>query len=715
MTYQIPKIMGRSTTLIALLGSIAAFWASSDLLRSVFTPVMYERDFALLESGFFESHNRFESDPQTRIIPPQLPGPQDSWAGGEPKEIILQVPVASRARLWIYLMESHDLAPPALEIFDGAKLAAHLEVPKGSGLDTGKWDEYGTRSTLKVSLPPWSGEGPRKITIRSVAGSWMAIERIEIRPISSGASRAALAGGLALLLLAAMSARKDPLIQRTMGAVCGLIEAGNRAIAPYICTGPKIAIVTFVVGFSILSLLRERLVPFSAPAPEKFWRLAGDEPEYMMGANSLAHDGDVDLRNDIASGVGEIIIGLSDYPPAYHGSLEHFKSFAPGMAGVEKDTWGDRQLLVHRSGLSALIAPAAYYPDKMRWVAYLIVSASASALLAIALGFLVADGLAPGPLFLLGMGIFLSPPTIFYGNQASPDSVFPLMAALVAALLWKPTAARTIAAAMVVAAMPWFSDRAIPSGLALGLAALMLAPGARTRGVVLGVFTFGSALLISYYFDRFGTFHPVYHGVRSPVTMESLPKGLLSALLSANRGVLFQAPIFILMAPALWRWWKSGQNPVLLAAVGGGVFLTLALIAGAYPDNSGGVGPAGRFNMALVWLAFPALAAWMQAGISRPGKWILGLFLAAGLAQTALVGWAPWRWFTNTHPVFTYRWARDIAGVFPDLSMFDAASLRLTAIWALIFLVSAALSAGAGAGQGSPPDPALSTSPENRI
>jgi hypothetical protein len=532
--------------------------------------------------------------------------------------------------------------------------------------------------------------------IRSAEGSWVAMERIEIRVAPGSIWYAALLAAVALAIVTWRLAMRDPWVIGAWGAFRSTVMAVGSMLAPVVATPGRMALAAFVIGFAALSAEREALIPHGAEGEAKYYLLGGDEPEYMLGAYSLAHDLDLNLRNNIQSGIGKTLFNKENYPHPLHGSLWHFRRVAPAMARANEAEWRERQLLIHRPGLSALIAPAAFAPERMRWWAYFMVSLATCAFFAAALTALAAEGPAPGTVFLAGMAMFLSPPTLFYGNQAFPDPVFPLMAALAAALLLRPTPARALGAALLTVAAPWFSDRAIPAAAAMGVAAIILAPGTRWRVVAALILGAGAIPLILYYMDRFGVPYPVYHGVRSPVTLTSIPQGALTALLGVERGILFQAPVFILAAPALWSWWARGGQRALCAAVGISIALTLILIASAYPDNTGGVGPAGRFNLSLIWLSFPALVMWINGGMTARGRWILGLFLAAGLAQSFLLAGEPWRWFSQSHPLFTFRWARAQAAWFPDLSEFTGASLMTAGVWGVFFAAAAWACLGGG-------------------
>ncbi|MDH5510149.1 MAG: hypothetical protein OEZ32_07305 [Nitrospinota bacterium] len=682
---------------------ILAMGLSKGALQAIFAPLVFQRDIALLDSGFFESNQSFHADMGSRKIPPQLPGPQDVWAGGEPKEIVLPLPFSTGARMTIYFLESHDSAPPVLEIIAEGADAIRVSVPKGGGRIAGLWAEEGTRSSIKVSIPAGT-DGNRELIIRSGEGSWAAPERIVIRQRAHVVSIAALILAVALAWYLMFLLLREPWVRRLGQRGSAVINSFGAAISPVVSTPTRAAFVMFTIGFGAMWIARDALIPFGAQGQGKFYMLGGDEPEYMLGAYSLAHDGDLNLFNNVKSGVGKELFNLPNYPPSFHGSLKHYQKFAPAMKSTDPAKWKERQLLIHRPGASALIIPAAFIPEKMRWWSYFIISLTASALLAWAMFILMADGMRAWPILIIGGALFLSPPTIFYGSQVSPDSVFPLMAMVAALLLRRPGPARVVAASALLAALPWFSDRAIPPAFILGLAALAIAPGWRWRTACLSILGASAVGLMFYYHHRFGVPWPMYHSSRSPVSGLTAHLGLLSTLLGMDRGILFQAPIFLLAAPAFWQWGRYGRDRVLFVALGLSLLFTLALIAAAWPDNSGGVGPAGRFNMALIWLSFPALAAWVETCMRPRAAWIMAIFLAAGAAQTALLIGQPWRWFVGHHPLFTYRWAGDLVDYFPNLSIFDAESLSAAAAWGACFLLCAVACVGRQEGESAPND-----------
>ena len=685
--------------------AIALLYFALEVL-GVFNPVLLERDISMLDSGFFEKHKRFNADISEGVIPPQLPGPMDSWAGGEPKEIAFLIPFFSGdASIVIKFLESHDSAPPLLEIVAGGKTVSRLQVEKGGGKGPGLWNEEGTRSRVETVIPGAMLEKDKRVVIRSAEGSWVALESVIVRCSPSIFSYAAWP-----LMFLALSVALWLVVEYPAKLFEPVNLASNEEVQMYgrwISTPARLGAVTFIVCFFAMAGAREVLVSHGAAGPQRHWMLGGDEPEYMIGALSLWQDGDLNIRNQVKSKEGEKATGLKDYPNEYHGSLRHIKKFAPAMKGANEEDWKGRQVLIHRPGISAVIAPASMAPEKMRWWAYLMVSSVVCLLLSACLAVLAHDGHRSATLFAIGLAMALSPPTFFFANQVYPDPVFSLALALAAVLLNSPSFTRVALAALLVAFLPWFSDRAILPAAALGLAALYMAPDGKSRWTALGIMAAGATLLASYYYSRFGVPYPVYHGVVNPVALGDIPKGLLTMMLDVKRGILFQAPVFILAPLAFMAWWRNGKARPAAAALGCGLGLTMFLVGATWPENTGGAGPAGRYNLALVWLAFPAMAMWPANRMSRIAKWIMGLFLAFGVIQSALLVMWPVSWFSVSHPLFAIRFARANGDILPDLDKFTGQSLTLAAVWG-VFFIAAAILAHIGGDRGSRADTATS-------
>lgn len=174
-----------SVLAVAILFALTAYWAA---FPTLYTHV-YRTDAGLTKDGsFWRGRQAFRVDLENNTVPAQLPGPMDSWAGGEPKEIQLELPfepVNRDVEMRIVFMDSHESAPPILSMLVGGRQITRAQVPAGNGLPGAKWKTMEEVSSVTVILPKeaFTG-GANDITIRSVEGSWAAIRRIEVEALT---------------------------------------------------------------------------------------------------------------------------------------------------------------------------------------------------------------------------------------------------------------------------------------------------------------------------------------------------------------------------------------------------------------------------------------------------------------------------------------------------------------------------------------------------
>ncbi len=170
---------------VAILLALTAYWAA---FSTLYTHV-YRTDAGLTrDDSFWRGRQTFRVDSKNNTAPRQLPGPMDSWAGGEPKGIQLELPfdpVNRDVEMRIVFMDSHESSPPILSILVGSQEITRAQVPAGLGLLEAKWELSGKRSSVTVILPKEAFTGGAKdITIRSVEGSWAAIRRITTQELA---------------------------------------------------------------------------------------------------------------------------------------------------------------------------------------------------------------------------------------------------------------------------------------------------------------------------------------------------------------------------------------------------------------------------------------------------------------------------------------------------------------------------------------------------
>ena len=365
----------------------------------------------------------------------------------------------------------------------------------------------------------------------------------------------------------------------------------------------------------------------------------GDEPQYLMVAESLIRDHDLALDQDFKE---------KRYSTFFSRPLEpHFR-----IRGPEGQIYS-----LHAVGLPVLILPAYWlfgYSGASFFMALL------AALLMREVRGLVRDltgeeALAEGTAWLVG----LSPPMIHFAGLIFTEipAALLLCAGLRAAVFGRTRGAANVAA-LCAAALPWLNVRyAILSFAIVGAlgwrAWVDLRPktGGRpwTRGLLPPVLILTvSALAIGlYHFELWGFFDPrrVYGRTRE-FSLHILPEGLPGLFFDQEFGLFVYAPIFVLSLAGLVHLWRL-QRVLAIA----GLFAGFGVIATAsvWPMWRGGFNPPARFLVPLIPILAAALALSLRRGI-RP-------------ATALLAGWSLWCGLGGAFHIETIH--RDREGVAP--------------------------------------------------
>lgn len=408
-------------------------------------------------------------------------------------------------------------------------------------------------------------------------------------------------------------------------------------------------------------------------------RVSGDEPHYLLMAQSLWREHDLDLRDNFTR---------EDYREYTPGPL------SPHYGAPRKD---GRPFPAHSPGLPLLLAPIYALGGRRACVALIV-------LMTAALGrevYVLARRLSPdAPTALLASAAALGPPVCFYAFHVYTEIPSALaLAASLELLLGSPGPAGAAAAALLAAALPWLHLKMIPAAAALGALALW-----RLRGRALAAFLLAASVaaagFLAYYQAIFGRPTPLaLYGGAMPADSAGAPlRAALGLLLDRSFGLLPYAPVFLLalaglpallrgsrsaglahgligaaaIAPVLaWRMWWGGQCPP-------GRFLVPAvpLLAGCLAARAA-ESPKGllRWRWALLGLGF-GLALFMSV---HPGELLL---LNRGDRPTRV-----WAVLSGAAPVGRY---------LPSLVSVDPAEGRVALLWAaglalLIILDRAAL------------------------
>jgi hypothetical protein len=386
----------------------------------------------------------------------------------------------------------------------------------------------------------------------------------------------------------------------------------------------------------------------------------GDEPHYLMVADSLLRDRDLALQQDYSAGR---YTAFHDAPLAPHYRVR-------GRGGEIYS--------LHALGLSILILPAyalAGYTGASLFLALL------AALLAREIRELVRALAARHALAdAAGWAFALSPPLIHYAGLVFTE----VPAALAIAFVLRRTresqlgAGAALAAGLAVAALAWLNVRYVPVALLLLLHALWRQ---RARAVaLLGPVLASVAGLLLYHRALYGFVDPrrVY-GRRPELALATLAEGLPGLLLDQEFGLFTYAPFLVLALPGLFFLYRRDRRLGLTALA---LVAVVVLTAGTWHMWRGGFNPPGRFLVPLIpVLALAVAGLWERRGLTAGAAILLGWSLWTGLSG----GWQPQlvhRDRDGTAPFFrSESGAREWTALLPGYVLGEADRHRLAAVW----------------------------------
>jgi hypothetical protein len=396
----------------------------------------------------------------------------------------------------------------------------------------------------------------------------------------------------------------------------------------------------------------------------------GDEPHYLMVADSLLRDGDVSLERDYQEG---------RYRAFYDRALRpHYR-----VRGRDGEIYS-----LHAVGLSLLVLPAyalGGYPAASYFMALL------AALLVFELRELLirageSEGGAEGVAWLAA----LSPPLIHYAGLIFTEIPAALLVAVALRRGWDAGRLRLRGGLLVggaLAALPWLNVRYAP--LSLILVVYVLAGRPRLRAAVASVLpgVLSAIGLATYYHALYGFFDPrrVY-GRHPEMSLGTVPEGLPGLLLDQEFGLLVYAPLFALAAPGLLALARRRPRLGLCALALVGVVVG---VAASWHMWRGGFNPPARFLVPIVPALLLGVAAWLRRGLGAGGALLVGFSLFMGLAGAAephLVH----RDRDGTAPLLrTFSGAEEWTRLLPGYVLSEPDRSRLALVWAVALTVAA--------------------------
>jgi hypothetical protein len=394
---------------------------------------------------------------------------------------------------------------------------------------------------------------------------------------------------------------------------------------------------------------------------------SGDEPHYLLMAQSLWREGDLDLRDNLARG------DYREYLPGDKALIPHYA--APRADG--------RPFPAHSPGLPALLAPVYALGGRAACVALM---AALSALLALLTRALCLRVGSPEGARLAWAGVLL-PPLAFYSFHLYtevPSAV--ALAGSLGILLGAPGPIAASGAALLAACLPWLHVKMIPAAGALGVLALIRLRGRPLLAFLL-VAGLGALLFCGYYESVFG--HPtplaIYGGIPRDASGSPL-QALPGLLLDRAFGLLPYAPIMLLALSGLVPLARGRSRDVLPhLLVAGAVLLPLL----PWRMWWGGQSPPARFLVPLLPQLGVGLGARVGEGKRGLVRWAPAL-LAYGLGLCLLVVSLPEERLLLTHgdrpPRILEALSPGLGRYLPSVVQPTSPEWRVAALWAVALL-----------------------------
>jgi len=365
---------------------------------------------------------------------------------------------------------------------------------------------------------------------------------------------------------------------------------------------------------------------------------SGDEPHYLVMAQSLWRDGDLKIENNHQRG---------DYREYYDADLEpHYLT-----RGSDQEIYS-----IHPIGISVLMAPAYAAGGYGGVIAALIVMAALAG--AIAWRWTVATLNAPGAATFAWAAVALTAPFLL-----NTFTVYPEIAAALAvmfAFVWtlpredqRPGMGRWIAAGVAIALLPWLSTKYAPMSAALLLIVIdrlrrkqsdapVTAVLRNSKALTLiGIYAISLAAWFTFFYVYWGTPLPTApYGALVQTSPLNLRAGAPGLIFDQEYGVLALAPVYILAATGLFTMWRAGgplRRDALEITI---VFAALLATVGAFGIWWGGSAAPGRpLVSGLLLLLLPIAVAFRAAptGSALRAAQHLLLWISIGIAMTMVI------------------------------------------------------------------------------
>ena len=358
------------------------------------------------------------------------------------------------------------------------------------------------------------------------------------------------------------------------------------------------------------------------------WQIApqlpgGDEPHYLIIAQSLLRDGDLRIENNHARG---------DYSDYFNGPLKpHYLA-----RGANHEIYS-----VHAPGLPAIVAPVFAAFGYAGVLAFLAIVSGIGTSLAWRGAWLVTGDVAAS--WFGWASVALSVPFLFQAFTVYPDGLGAtlVMAGLLTALIGERASLRVLVATGAgLALLPWMHTRFAVTAAALGVVIVARQAAAPDKVRRIAAFVVAPAISalawFSFFYVIYRSFNPaVVYGGATQSAIANIPRSLAGLVFDQQFGVLQKAPVYLCALAGLVPLARRHRRVAIELAV---IVIPYALAAAMFFMWWGGSASPARF-LASVLLPFAIPAAvWFRASGRSTRILGLGALLLSVLISTVSLG-----------------------------------------------------------------------------
>lgn len=428
-----------------------------------------------------------------------------------------------------------------------------------------------------------------------------------------------------------------PALQALSGPLGAMVWLAVASLQVWVLWQSRLVTAHALAGWSVTAITIALVAASAVVAGAAAQRLtgtalfpSGDEPHYLVIAQSLWRDGDLKIENNHRQG---------DYKDYYPDELEpHYLT-----RGSDGEIYS-----IHPIGISVVLAPIyalAGYQGAV-W-ALILIGAIAAAL---AWRWTVTTLNAPGAATFAWAAVALSAPFMFNSFTVYPEIaaalavVFALTATLQAGS--SSGVGRWILIGIAIASLPWLSTKYAPMSAALLLVTLFRlresGPVTFLRNsnvwAVLSIYAISLAGWFAFFYVIWGNPLPMApYGALVQTSPLNLRFGAPGLFFDQEYGLLAYAPVYLLAATGLYQMWRAGGQLRRLGVEIAVIFAALVATVGAFAIWWGGTSaPARPIASGLPLLMLPIAVAFRSAPLAsaRRAMQHLLLWIGVGVAFT---------------------------------------------------------------------------------